>query len=174
MDETPVYIDMVSSTTMDFIGSKNVDSMTTGHEKCRFTLAITTCAAGNMLKSYVIFKGLKNVPKYHVPSNIIFSVSKGGSMKEELMLDYYRRVLRARGLFLYNEESLLPLDTHASHTHELVKRELDSMKIKYKYIRAKTTSYLQLLDVSVNVPFKAAMRYEWNKWYETGPQEFYT
>ena len=50
MDETPVYIDMVSSTTMDFIGSKNVDGMTTGHEKCRFTVAINTCAAGNMLQ----------------------------------------------------------------------------------------------------------------------------
>ena len=46
------------------------------------------------------------------------------------------------------------------------------MKIKYKYIPAKTTSYLQSLDVSVNWPFKATMRYEWNKWYETGPQEF--
>ena len=128
--------------------------MTTGHEKYRFTVAIITCAAGNLLKSYVIFKGLKNVPKCHVPSNIILSVSKSGSMKEELMLDYCRRVLRARGLFLCKEESLLLLDTHASHTH------------------AKTTSYLQPLDVSVNGPFKAAMRYKWNKWYETGPQEF--
>ena len=118
MDETPVYTDMVSSTTMDFIGSKNVDGMITGHEKCRFTVAITTCAAGNMLKSYVIFKGIKKVPKCHVPSNIILSISKGGSVKEELMLDYCRRVLRARGLFLCNEESLLLLDTHASHTHE--------------------------------------------------------
>ena len=50
--------------------------------------------------------------------------------------------------------------------------QLDSMKINYKYISDKTTSYLQPLDVSVNGPFKAAMRYEWNKWYETGPQEF--
>ena len=93
-------------------------------------------------------------------------------MKEELVLDYCRRVLRARGLFLCNEETLLLLDIHASHTHESVKRELDSMKIKYKYIPAKTTSYLQPLDVSVNGPCKAVMRYEWNKWYETGQQEF--
>ena len=93
-------------------------------------------------------------------------------MKEEFVLDYCRRVLRARGLFLCNEETLLLLDTHASHTHESVKRELDSMKIKYKYIPAKTTSYLQPLDVSVNGSCKAAMRYEWNKWYETGQQEF--
>ena len=70
------------------------------------------------------------------------------------------------------KNSLLLLGTHASHTHESVKRGLDSMKIKYKYIPAKTISYLQPLDDSVNGPFKAAMRYEWNKWYETGSQEF--
>ena len=120
----------------------------------------------------ICFKGLKNIPKHHVPSSIILSVSKGGSVKEELVLDYCRRVLRARGLFLCNEETLLLLDIHASHTHESVKRELDSMKIKYKYIPAKTTSYLQPLDVSVNGPCKAAMQYEWNKQYETGQQEF--
>ena len=71
MDETPVYVDMVSSTTLDFIGSKNVGHMTIGHEKCRFTVVITISAAGKMLKSYVIFKGLKNVPKCNVPVNIV-------------------------------------------------------------------------------------------------------
>ena len=46
------------------------------------------------------------------------------------------------------------------------------MKIKYKYIPAKTTSYFQPLDVSINGPFKAAIRSEWNAWFETRPQEF--
>ena len=82
MDETPVYIDMVSSTTMDFIGSKNMDGMMTGYEKSRFTVAITISATGNMLKTYVIFKGLKNIPKCSVPPNIVLNVSEGGSMKE--------------------------------------------------------------------------------------------
>ena len=124
-----------------------------------------------MLKTYVIFKGLKNIPKCSVPANIVLNVSKGGSMKE-LMLDYCRRVLRLRESFFCNDESLLLLDTHASHTHESVKKELDSIKIKYKYIPAKTTSCFQPLDVSVNGHFKAAIRSEWNAWFETGPQEF--
>ena len=102
MDETPVYIDMVSNCTLDFKGNKNVDGVTTGHEKCRFTVALTISAAGNFLKTYVIFKGLKNVPKCNVPPNMVINVSKGSSMKEELMLDYCRRVLRARGVvFVY-------------------------------------------------------------------------
>ena len=77
MDETPVYIDMVSSTTLDFIGSKNIDGMSTGHEKCRFTVVITISAAGNMLKSCFIFKGLKNVPNCSVPAKIV--VNEGGA-----------------------------------------------------------------------------------------------
>ena len=172
MDETPVYIDMVSNCTLDFKGNKNVDGVTTGHEKCRFTVALTISAAGNFLKTYVIFKGLKNVPKCNVPPSMVINVSKGGSMKEELMLDYCRRVLRARGSFLCTEESMLMLDTHASHTNDSVKKELHSLNIKHKYIPPKTTSYLQPLDVSVNSPFKSVMRNEWNKWYEEGPKEF--
>lgn len=121
MDETPVYIDMVSSTTMDFIGSKNVDGMTTGHKKCRFKVAITISATGNMLKTYVIFKGLKNIPKCSVSASTVLNVSKGRSMKDELILDYCRRVLIARGSFFCNDESLLLLDIHASLTHESVK-----------------------------------------------------
>ena len=62
MDETPVYIDMISSTTLEFKGGKNVNGASTGHEKSRFTVAITTSASGKMLKGYVIFKGLKNIP----------------------------------------------------------------------------------------------------------------
>ena len=52
MDETPVYTDMVSNCTLDFKGNKNVDGVTTGHEKCRFTFALTISAAGNFLKTY--------------------------------------------------------------------------------------------------------------------------
>lgn len=167
-----MYIDMVANSTLDFTGNKNVDGVTTGHEKCRFTVVLTVSATGNFLKTYVIFKGLKNVPKCNVPPNMVVNVSMGGSMKEELMLDYCRRILRARGSFLCTEQSLLILDTHASHTQESVKKELQSLSIKKKYIPGKTTSYLQPLDVSVNGPFKTAMRTEWNKWYEEGPKEF--
>lgn len=171
MDETPMYIDMVSDTTLEFKGIKNVDGMSTGHEKSRFTVTLTISASGKKLKAYVIFKGLKNVPKCEVPQNIVVNVSMGGSMKEDLMIDYCKRVLRSRGPFLCNEESLLLLDSHGSHTHETVKKELDSMNIKYKFIPAKTTSFLQPLDVSINKPFKNAMREEWNNWYENGPKE---
>ena len=125
-----------------------------------------------MLKGYVILKGLKNIPKCSVPSNIILNVSEGGSMKGKLMLDWCQRVFRARGSFLCNEDSLLLLDTHASHTQESVKNKMEKRKVKQKFIPAKTTSYLQPLDVGINGPFKIALREEWNFWFEHGPKEF--
>ena len=172
MDDTPVYINMVSPTTLDFIGNKNLDGATTGNEKSRFTVVITVSASGKMLKAYVIFKGLKNVPKCPVLGNIVVNVSMGSSMKEELMLDYCKRILSARGPFLCNEDSMLLLDTHGSHMHESVKKQMESMKVKPKYVPAKTTSYLQPVDVSINGPFKSAMRDEWNNGYENSPKSY--
>ena len=122
MDETPVYIKMASSKTLDFTGNKNVDGASTGHEKSGFTVAITASCSRKVLKSYVIFKGLKNVPRCNVPSNIVVSESMGGSVKEELMLDWCNRVFKARGSFLRNEDSLLLTDCHGSHMHKSVKK----------------------------------------------------
>ena len=144
MDETPVYIDMISSTTLDFTGEKNVNGASTGHEKSRLTVAISTVASGKMLKGYVFFKGLKNIPKCNVPANTVMNVSIGGSMKEELMLDWCQKVFRARGSFLYNEDSLLLLDTHASHTRPSVKEELDKMNVKIKFAPAKQQAICSL------------------------------
>ena len=137
MDETPVYTDMVSDRTMEFIQVKNVDGATTCHGKSRFTVVLTVSIAGKMLKAYVIFKGLKNVPKCPVPSNIILNVAKGGSVKEDLMLDYCRRVLTVRDLFLCIEDSLLFMDKYGSYTHDSVTKQLNSMKIKVKLIPEK-------------------------------------
>lgn len=38
MDETPVWTEMVSETTVDMTGAKTVLLKTTGHEKSRFSL----------------------------------------------------------------------------------------------------------------------------------------
>ena len=96
----------------------------------------------------------------------------GGSMKEELMLDWCQKVFRTRGSFLCNEDSLLLMDSHVSHTKQSVKQELEKMNVKIKFVPAKTTSYLQPLDVGIKGPFKLHLREEWNDWFINGPVEF--
>ncbi|CAI9728995.1 Hypothetical predicted protein [Octopus vulgaris] len=79
-DETPVYVDMLSSTTIDFVGNKNVDASHCGATKARFTAVLRVNAAGKVLKTMIILKGLKNVPKIKVPKNIYLTVSNGLSI----------------------------------------------------------------------------------------------
>lgn len=81
MDEVPVYMDMVPTSTLHFKGDSDVQMNNSGHSKDRFTVALTCTAAGTMLKAYVLFKNLKRVPKLNVPSNVHVNVSMSGSMR---------------------------------------------------------------------------------------------
>ena len=57
MDETPVYLDMFSDTTIDFVGAENVSIVTTGREKYRLTVLLSICANGWKLPPLIVAKG---------------------------------------------------------------------------------------------------------------------
>ena len=86
MDETPFYFDMASDQTLHFKGNKNVESIDTTHKKSRFTVALCCCADGRMVKTLIVFKALKSVPKLNLPTDVEVTVSMGGSMNTCLML----------------------------------------------------------------------------------------
>ena len=111
---------MTGGCTLDFKGARSVDALHTGHDKTCFTVVICYSMAGHLLKTMVIFKNLKKVPKCRDPQGIFVAVSPGGSMKEELMLFWLKNVFRARGSFLATEEYLLLFDSHRSHRHQSV------------------------------------------------------
>ena len=112
MDETPCYVDMVGTSTLHFKGEKNVDGQTTGHDKTRFTVVITIDANGRVLKSLVILKGLKKVPKVQVPDNIEVVVSDGGSMNEDIMKVWISKIFTSRGPYLATQKGVLFMDSH--------------------------------------------------------------
>ena len=57
MDETPVYLDMIQSRTVNKKGEKSILVRSTNSEKRRIT-AVTCCnAAGKFLPTLTIFKG---------------------------------------------------------------------------------------------------------------------
>ena len=58
MDETPVWCDMVSETTIDATGKKTITLKTTGHEKARVSVCLAAKADGTKLKPMVVFREL--------------------------------------------------------------------------------------------------------------------
>jgi hypothetical protein len=163
---------MLSSTTISFVGEKNTEAIGTGHGKSRLSVVLAISASGRMLKTLVILKGLKKVPKIKIPANIVVKVSIGGSMNEPIMLDWIQSCFRCRGPYLATTKSLLIMDEYGTHKKHSVIAALKSLNTLIKFIPPKTTHYHQPLDVSVNGPFKAALRHEWDNWLANGPQIF--
>ena len=56
MDETPLYLNMPPSTTVQKIGSKRVNIKTQGQENWRVTGILTILASGEKLPPLLIFK----------------------------------------------------------------------------------------------------------------------
>ena len=172
MDKTPCYFDMIGSSTLHFKGEKNVDGGHSGHEKSHYMVVLCTSLSGKFMKTLVIFIGLKNIPKCNKPPNIEVAVTKGGFIKEALMVDWIEKIYKARGSYFATRKSLLLMDNHRSHNCPAVLGALNRLNAAVKLIPAKTTSFLQPLDVGVNASFKAAMREEWKRWFEEGPKDY--
>ena len=63
MDETPVWNDMVSNTTVEKTGSKEVTMKSTGHDKARVSVCLAGKADGSKCKPFIVFKGAKRKSK---------------------------------------------------------------------------------------------------------------
>ena len=87
MDETPLWFDLPSSQTVDFVGVKTVACRTTGHEKLRFTVVPTILSNGNHLPTLVIFRKLKNVPPGPFPKDVVVAVNDSGVMTSQMMVN---------------------------------------------------------------------------------------
>ena len=89
MDETPVWNDMVSSTTVDKTGSKDVPLKTTGHVKVRVSVCLAAKGDGTKLKLFVVFTRAKRESKaLHEEYKHQYSVASttNGWMNEKLTL----------------------------------------------------------------------------------------
>lgn len=115
---------------MEFSGTNSVQVNSTGNEKRRFTLIPTISADGRVLKSCIIFKGLKHVPKIKIPPKIEVFVSDGGNMNGAIMAEFISKVLPSRGPYFQNQPELLIMDSLASHTSEDAKTELKKMNVE--------------------------------------------
>ena len=85
MDETPMWFDLPSNTTINQKGAKTVNIRTIGHEHTSFTVVLRCMADGTKLPAVCIFK-LKNIPKEKFPCGIYIRVNEKGWVNKQKML----------------------------------------------------------------------------------------
>jgi len=85
MDETPMWFDLPSNTTIDYKGTKTVTIHTIRHEHLFFTIVLACMADSSKLLAIYIFK-LKNLPKENFSYGIYIRVNEKGWMNEQEML----------------------------------------------------------------------------------------
>ena len=152
----------------------------TGYEKLRYTVVLTAgvqSQAGQWkavkLPPMIIFKNLKKAPKGKFPPGMVVTCTKDGTMTRELMMASYLKLFKGRlECFFEQKESLLIMDTAASHTVEVVKTELTKLNTDIKFIEGGMAPLLQVMDTHVNKSFKDILKNRWAEWLDHGEEEF--
>lgn len=162
-DETPVWFDMPSSTTVCERGAKEVKLLSTGSEHSRFTVMLSCTADGRKLPPFIIFKR-KTLPKEAFPRDVVVRVNEKGYMDEALMREWIRTVWNRRPGALLQRRNMLVLDAFRGHLTTSVKEALRDGKTDLVVIPGGMTSTLQPLDVVLNKPFKDRVRAFYNDW----------
>lgn len=171
-DQTPVYFDMPSNTTIEEKGASSVPIITSGAEKQRCTVMLAVTSDGRKLPPYIIFRR-KTIPKgSKFPAGVHVMAQEKGWMNCELMLDWIEKVWKRRPGALLRKKSLLVLDSFRGHLIQDVKSRLQDAKTDLAVIPGGLTSVLQPLDVSVNKPFKQHIRQSYSEWMANSEHEY--
>ena len=171
MDETPVWNDMVLSTTVDKTGSKNVPLKTTGHEKVRVSVCLAAKGDGTKLKPFVVFAGAKRESKAlheEYKRQCSLASSTKGWMNEELTLRWRNEIVVA---FAFKKR-LLAWDSYEAHMAEDVKLRLKEVNTESVIVPGGCTKHIQAPDVVWNKPFKQKVAELYDEWLSNGVHEF--
>ena len=166
-DETALSYNIPPNKTVHHIGQKTIVIRTLKQEKARISLILSINAAGEKLKPYIIFKGAKSGKIYHdlINNGLVkkklceISCNANAWATKEIILNWINKIYVEKFKNINLQNTLLILDSAAMHISLDIIRYLVSLKINYVFIPKGLTSILQPLDVSVNRPFKDALRH---------------
>ena len=172
MDETATQFDMIENKTIVYVGATSIDATSSGYDKTGFTTCSTITGDGLMLTPYLVFAKLKKNPNQNKcpnENNLFINVCQSGFMNEHLQIDYINKVLEP-----YSEKDSKKLfliwDQHESHKTALVKSHLASLGHEMLLFPARSTSYMQPLDVFINIPFKSKMKEQRSDWFDNADE----
>ncbi|EGZ21178.1 hypothetical protein PHYSODRAFT_497151 [Phytophthora sojae] len=158
MDQTAVYCDVGSKTTVDFVGFTRVPAVGGGQGSCRCTVALLACADGRMLPPRFVFAGepdndvYAEVSTYCEPGVATFSCQTKAWFDERVMLEF-EKVWQ----FEVSGPTVLILDCRKVHKCAAVRQRLAEMGTYTVYVPAGCTSVAQPLDVGVMSPFISSL-----------------
>ena len=100
MDETPIWFELPSNTTINKKEEKTVSIHITGHERTSFTVILECMTDDIKLPAIYIFK-LKKIPKEKFLNSIYICVNEKIQFIIEFTNYYYKMNKRVNLLFLY-------------------------------------------------------------------------
>ena len=128
IDETPLYLNMLPSTTVQIIGSKRVNIKTQGQKNWRVT-ALTILASGEKLPSLLIFKAKegkqseKKLQELEIMENkkVFVYWQENAWNSESIMLRWIEDIWKKYLFFNLKWKTLLVLDNATTHNTNKVK-----------------------------------------------------
>lgn len=140
MDETPVHLNMPTSTTIEKIEKRNViiKTKTQVQEKYRVTCVLIIKVNGEKLSSLLIFKGKpeKRVEKKlnimpEVQDQLVYAYTQNNAWNDEkIMIKYINNLLK----YWINEKTLLIMDAATSHKTDNVIEVLEELNVDHVFI----------------------------------------
>ncbi|CAI7818922.1 unnamed protein product [Closterium sp. NIES-54] len=172
-DQTPLWLEMPATTTVEETGVRSVPIRSAGYQKQRETVMLACTADGRKLKLWVFFKR-KTLPKGDFPADVAVACHENGWMDSPGVVRWLEECVKP---FLkprfgrHAKSSMLVLDSYRGHLTEEVKEKLREMNCKPAIIPSGCTAEVQPLDVCINKSFKASVRQQYQRWFEAEGQE---
>ncbi|CAI7821078.1 unnamed protein product [Closterium sp. NIES-53] len=192
-DQTPLWLEMPATTTVEQTGVKSVPICSSGYQKERVTVMLACTTTGEKLKSWVFFKR-KTVPKGDFPNNkdvdvlcvrlvfastplksvpffanVVVGVLENGWMAAENVIECLDKAvapLIKPKFGVQGRSALLVLDSYRGHLMKEVKKKFTEYNIVSAVIPTGCTAEVQPLDVAINKIFKASVRQQYQNWFE--------
>jgi hypothetical protein len=180
IDETNIYFDLTSGSTLAERGTRTVSVRTTG-SSARCTVLLGCTMAGGKLPPFIIFKGSSNgriIREFaSYPGGQYYTCQAKAWVDDDVFRDWVQRVWvpfclyggnsGENGGFNHVNGSYLIMDEFTVHLRSIATDTIRSVGTEIDYIPAGYTSKLQVLDLGVNKPFKGYVRREYERFMVT-------
>ncbi|CAI7788244.1 unnamed protein product [Closterium sp. NIES-54] len=124
-DQTPLWLEMPATTTVDQTGVRSVPSRSAGYQKERVTVMLACTVDGMKLKPWVFFKR-KTVRKGVFAPDVVVACHENGWMDAEGVIRWFEESLKPflkPGFERHARSSMVVLDSYCSHLTEGVKEK---------------------------------------------------